>query len=130
MTATCTNCDSTFRNVDRNEDGSPAIEATRCAHPACETYLCKAGCEHLSFDCEGCGKRFCADHKLTMDGLSYCLACMVSDVYDQEPDCECRQTDVDIFDPRGCEYHDSRSEWNVRLRAVTAMQQYEASLSA
>src|SRR5258706_10309679 len=59
MTATCPLCESTFGNVDRNEDGSPAIEITRCAHPGCAVYLCRAGCEHLSFQCEGCRKRFC-----------------------------------------------------------------------
>ena len=125
MTATCTNCDSTFRGVDRNEDGSPAIESTRCAHPGCEVYLCRAGCEHLSFTCEGCRKRFCAEHKVTFDELPHCLGCAAADVESQEPECECSQTDVDRFDPRGCEYHDSNSPWNVRLRAVTMAQQYE-----
>lgn len=57
MTATCTYCDSTF-HVDRNEDGSPAIETTRCSHPGCAVYLCQAGCEHLSFFCEGCRSRW------------------------------------------------------------------------
>jgi hypothetical protein len=35
-----------------------------------------------------------------------------------EPACDCRQTDVDMFDPRGCEVHDGNSPWNVRLRAL------------
>lgn len=127
MTATCTNCESTFRNVDRNEDGSPSIETTRCAHPGCETYLCKAGCEHLSFICEDCGMRFCENHKVNLADLSFCAACAIAAVYSQEPECECRQTDVDLFDGRGCELHDSRSQWNVRLRAVTAIEQYDAA---
>ena len=124
MTATCTNCDSTFRNVDRNEDGSPAIEKERCARPGCEVYLCRAGCEHLSFRCDGCGLRFCEAHGLSLGADRFCIGC-VAETLELEPECECRQTDVDMFEPRGCPFHDSRSPWNVRRRAVTAVQEYE-----
>lgn len=31
-----------------------------------------------------------------------------------EPGCTCSQTDVDLFDARGCELHDQRSSWNYR----------------
>ena len=65
--------------------------------------------------------------QVTIDELALCLGCAVEVVESQEPECECAQTDVDLFDPRGCEYHDSTSPWNVRLRAVTAAQQYEAA---
>jgi hypothetical protein len=102
MTAICTHCESIFRNVDRNEDGSPAIQSTRCAHPGCEVYLCRAGCEHLSFTCDACGRRFCSDHIVALSGLPYCVGCAVEAVESQEPECECRQTDVDLFDAAGC----------------------------
>ena len=125
MTATCTHCESTFRNVDRNEDGSPAIESTRCTYPGCEVYLCRAGCEHLSFQCEGCSKRFCSEHKVTFDGFQVCLACAIAEVENQEPECECQQTDVDLSDARGCDFHDPASPWNMRLRAVIGIQKYE-----
>lgn len=124
MTATCTHCDTTFRNVDHNEDGSPYIESTRCAHPGCEVYLCKAGCEHLSFACDGCGLRFCEAHGLNFAGQRFCIAC-AADGLALEPECECRMDGGDLFDPRGCPHHDAMSPWNVRLRAVTAIQQYE-----
>lgn len=124
MTATCTNCETTFRHVDRNEDGSPYIEATRCAHPGCEIYLCKAGCEHLSFACDGCGLRFCEAHGLNFGGNRLCIACAAEGL-ELEPECECRQMDGDLSDARGCPLHDPMSPWNVRLRAVTAAQQYE-----
>jgi hypothetical protein len=130
MTATCTHCESTFRNVDRNEDGSPAIESTRCAHPGCEVYLCNAGCEHLSFTCYACGKRFCLEHKIVLDELPYCLGCAVEAVESQEPECECQQTDADQFDAAGCGFHNPASPWNVRLRAVTAVQDCEATPQA
>lgn len=125
MTATCTNCETTFRHVDRNEDGSPAIESVRCAFPGCPVDLCRAGCKHLSFECEGCGKRLCTEHQIDVDGMTCCLGCAIETVEGQEPDCTCRQTDVDIFDARGCEFHDRASRWNVRRRAVTAVQQDE-----
>jgi hypothetical protein len=123
MTATCTHCESVFRNVDRNEDGSPAIESTRCAHPGCEVYLCRAGCEHLTFTCGACGRRFCSEHGLNFGGERFCIACAVEVVESQEPECECRQTDVDLFDATGCELHNPASPWNVQLRAVTAVQE-------
>ena len=40
----------------------------------------------------------------------------------EEPECECQQTDVDLFDPRGCELHDSRSRYN---RALTMVEKYD-----
>ena len=127
MIATCTNCGTTFRNVDRNEDGSPAIENTRCARLGCEVYLCRAGCEHLSFRCDACRKRFCGGHKVALDSVAYCLECAVEAVESQEPECECRQSDVDMFDAKGCEFHNPSSPWNVRLRALTSFQEDEAT---
>ena len=127
MMATCTNCEATFRNVARNEDGSPAIESTRCADPGCEVYLCRAGCAHLSFECDACGRHFCSEHKVALDSVAYCLECAVEAVESQEAECECRQSDVDMYDAAGCELHNPASPWNVRRRAVAAIQQYEAT---
>ena len=124
MTAICTSCESIFYHVDRDEDGAPYIETTRCAHPGCEVYLCKAGCEHLSFACDGCGLRFCETHGLNFAGARFCIGCAAEGLA-LEPECECRQTDVDLFDSLGCPCHDSMSPWNLRLRALTAVQQYE-----
>jgi hypothetical protein len=76
MTATCTHCDTTFRGVDRDEDGRPYFESTRCASPGCEVYLCGAGCESLSFACDGCGARFCLEHIILVpDGTPRPLKC-------------------------------------------------------
>jgi hypothetical protein len=77
MTATCKHCDTTFYGVDRSEDGEPEVpESTRCAEPGCEVYLCAAACEHFSFECGGCGQRFCDAHKIQVAaGLDCCPAC-------------------------------------------------------
>ena len=80
MTATCPNCDTLFTHVDRNEDGSPYFETTRCTSPGCEVYLCQAGCEELSFACDSCNHRFCLAHLVLIpDGtprpLKCCAAC-------------------------------------------------------
>ena len=125
MIASSANCESAFLKVDRNEDVSPAIETTRCAHPGCKIYLCNAGCEHFSFQCDACGRRFCDAHRVMLSGLPHCLRCAVAAVESHEPECECTQTDVDLFDSRGCEFHDSRSHWNAQHRAVEAVQEYE-----
>jgi hypothetical protein len=78
MNATCQHCQGEFHNVDRNEDGSPAIEATRCAHPDCEVYLCQAGCEHLSLVCDACARRYCEAHPVfTLDGGRFCGDCFL-----------------------------------------------------
>jgi hypothetical protein len=127
MDATCTTCLTTFRNVDRDEDGAPYIETTRCTHPGCETRLCKAGCEHLSFKCDSCNHLVCESHGLTFGGERLCVTCAAEGLAMQEPECECHQTDVDMFDPRGCPCHDANSPWNVRLRAVTSVQEYEST---
>ena len=69
--------------------------------------------------------RFCSEHKVTLDGLPYFLGCALEVVESQEPECECRQTDVDMFAALGCELHDPASPWNVRLRTFRAIQQYD-----
>ena len=127
MIATRPYCETTFFQVDRNDDGSPYFENTRCAHPSCEVFLCGVGCEHISFVCDGCGRRFCSDHQVAIDELALCLGCAAEAVESQEPECQCSPTDVDLFDPRACEYHNSASTWNVRLRAFTVAQQYESA---
>ena len=48
------------------------------------------------------------------------------ELFDREPDCECTQTDVDLFDASGCELHDPHSPYNVRLRALTGVERLEA----
>jgi hypothetical protein len=125
MTATCSNCSTTFDHVERDEDGVPELEAVRCGHPGCAVRLCKGGCDHLSFVCEGCNALFCNEHRAAVDGWPSCLACAIAAVESEEPECTCTQTDVDMFNPFTCEYHNDRSRWNARLRAVTAVQQYE-----
>ena len=77
MNATCPTCDTRFIGVDRNEDGSPYIESTRCAHPGCAVYLCRATCQELSFVCDGCRSRFCGEHPVfTVDTDHFCAACL------------------------------------------------------
>jgi hypothetical protein len=122
MNATCKNCDTTFHHMDRNEDGSPAIECTCCAHPGCEVYLCRAGCEHLSFVCGGCGERFCNDHRVDV-GDHLCPGCALEAVESGEPECTCTQTDVDQFDAYGCEFHEPTSAWSRLLRVVAALRE-------
>lgn len=43
----------------------------------------------------------------------------------EEPACTCVETGAELFDARGCEAHDASSEWNARLRAVTAGELYD-----
>jgi len=116
-----------FRNVGRTEDGLPAIENERCCHPGFEVHLCHAGCEHLSFSCQGCSSRFCNEDKVSLDGMELCARCAIAVVEDQEPECECSLSDADLFDAAGCDFHNPNSPWNVRLRAVAAMQMYQQS---
>ena len=52
-------------------------------------------------------------------------ALRLDELFAREPECTCQQTDVDLFDPRGCELHNESSSWNVEYRAVTDVQRYE-----
>ncbi len=42
-----------------------------------------------------------------------------------EPECQCRQSDADLFDATGCDLHNPGSWWNVALRSLTAVQRLE-----
>jgi hypothetical protein len=98
---------------------------TKCAQADSQIRLYRWATAKASFLCEGCRKCFCAERVATLDGLRYCLACATAAVESQEPECECRQTDVDQFDARGCEFHDPSSTWNVRMRVLIAIQEFE-----
>ena len=121
MTAIRTDRDGFFENQDRDGDGARAIE-TRCADHRSEAYVWRESCRQL-FRCEACFKRFSSSHKVNLGGMPYCPECAVEAVENQEPECECRQTDVDSFDAVGCEFHAPASSWNVRRRVVTAAEQ-------
>ncbi len=49
-------------------------------------------------------------------------------IANSEPDCTCHQSDVDLFDPSGCEYHDSESNWNMARRAASASEDYDRAM--
>ena len=75
-TAHCPVCDSVFYGCDQDEDGYPYFETTRCADPTCEVRLCGATCQELSFQCDGCGHRFCLAHLVLIpDGTDRPLKC-------------------------------------------------------
>lgn len=44
------------------------------------------------------------------------------------PKCTCRQTVDCLFDCRGCELHDNRSEFNRTARARTTVEKYERAI--
>jgi ribosomal protein L37AE/L43A len=54
----------------------------------------------------------------------------LAEIEAREPECSSRQTDVDLFDSRGCELHDQSSDCNVRRRAVTIVQRYDSYTEA
>ena len=98
--------------------------------PVYETFAAPDQPEIL--ECKGCGKPAL---ELTWigDGWDFmgCAECVAEcnrqteEELDREPLCTCIQTDVDLFEPLGCELHDPSSEWNQRRRSVTMRERYE-----
>ena len=78
---------------------------TRCQH--CETF----------FDSSDLKAVFTESAEVLL-----CMACArdLEEGMDAEPPCTCSQTDVDLFDARGCDAHDRNSGYNVRQRAMQA----------
>ena len=90
---------------DQDEDGfpvPPAVELPRC---------------------ECCGQP-CAELARDWDGLLVGACCLDA----REPECQC-ECSGDLFDPAGCELHNSQSAWNVARRSVGSVQQYERYIS-
>jgi hypothetical protein len=56
-------------------------------------------------------------------GDHLCPVCALEAVENGEPECTCTQTDVDLFDACGCEFHEPTSAWNRLFRAVTALRE-------
>jgi hypothetical protein len=102
---------------------------------ACELYA--SGTQPLSH-CDGCREKVSQNelHLVEDDGSLYpvffCAACKrLHDeaIYESEPECQCVQSDVDLFDARGCDLHDPNSIWNARLRAVSTVQRYNQEVA-
>jgi hypothetical protein len=94
---TCPVCDTEFR-AERNEDGDPEIpDSIHCADPACSIWLCPGECqEHFSWQCTGCGGRFCHLHTPTpVGGDRFCAVCELETI-DVETGC----TPAEMAGPR------------------------------
>lgn len=98
---------TTREETRRDEEGYPiAAEPLRCD-----------SCWHACAELSPC----------TWDATLMVGACCAVHPEELEPACECRMDGGDLFDPRGCELHDSESPWNIRLRAVSSVQRYNES---
>lgn len=91
MKFTCPTCNTSYRNIDRDEDGIAQTPTIKCADPNCPTLLCPY-C--ASFSCAGCGQTFCVDHGI--------------EEQEQDYDCTCQQTDADQFSATWCFAHNPR----------------------
>jgi len=120
-TVECANCYTTYNHVEVH-GGEAAIPAGRCFYPGCPVELCPR-CEQ--FACDGCGHSFCQEHRIGFQGLGLCIACLQEALESNEPECTCTQTDVDLFDARGCDFHSDRSDYNRLLRMTTDRERYE-----
>jgi hypothetical protein len=69
--------------------------------------------EHAQSDCAECAAIAKADQLMELEA---------------EAPCTCR-TSGDLFDPTGCEFHDRNSPWNVRMRALSTIEQYEREVA-
>ena len=97
-TAHCPVCDSVFYGCDQDEDGYPYFETTRCADPTCEVRLCGATCQELSFQCDGCGHRFCDAHQIfQLDTDRFCATCFLEARYAMLAEAGCTLEEAAAF---------------------------------
>jgi|SRR6266568_3838581 len=117
----CGNCYTSYNNIEVF-GGEAVIPTIHWFYQGCPVELCPS-CEQ--FACDGCGHTMCQDHRINLQGLALCIGCLQETLEANEPECWCQQTDVDVFDPRGCELHDDRSDYNRLLRLATDRDRYE-----
>lgn len=87
--------------------------------------------------CEGCNSSQAEPLLWIGDGWNFrgCRVCasecarQLAEEGAREPNCACRQTDVDLFDSRGCALHDPSSDYNAHLRAVTLVDRYKQAVA-
>ena len=128
MNAECETCGSIFRGVDRSEDGAPEVPGRECDDEFCRAWICPAGCQELSFSCDGCSGVFCESHQIHFQGLRLCLDCLQETLEANEPPCSCQQTDVDLFDAADCDFHNDRSDFNRLMRMATDREKCEETM--
>ena len=106
---TCPTCWSRY-TVDRDEDGYPGeVPGDYCADVECGKKLCPTCLEHFSFQCDGCGERYCDEHKrLVEDGtdrpLQVCGACAVEGDLLLVPPMPMRPITVEVARPKISEW--------------------------
>jgi hypothetical protein len=119
MRATCTNFDTMFNKIGRQKDGTAETPVRNCLDDLCAPCRWSTGCnDQFSCVCEACQKHCCSGHLVLLFDMRLCPGCLPQ-AWAQipEPDCQCTQTDVDVFSVRDCEIHNLSSEWNELRRA-------------
>src|SRR5689334_9940554 len=79
MTERCTACETSFTLEKGTE-----LPVAKCASSDCPVLLCPC-CPQ--FQCDGCGQTFCIEHAIEEQ---------------QEFECTCQRTDVDVYDASSC----------------------------
>src|SRR5437899_3236814 len=125
MNSECETCGSLFHGVDRDEDGAREVPGQKCDDEFCRKWICKAGCQELSFECDGWGHKFCESHQINFQSMRLCIGCLQETLEANEPPCSCQQTDVDLFDAADCDFHNDRSDFNRLMRVATDRERYE-----
>lgn len=88
----CLNCGTLHTDVpvSYDEDGYfLELDTVACGDDECTKQLCSC-CPQ--FTCEACGLAFCLEHV----------------ALEEEEECTCVQVDVDLFDNRNCERHNTK----------------------
>jgi hypothetical protein len=107
------------KRSDQNDRRSHDIAPQKSAYEFSGMCVCSTGCNHqFCCVCEACEKHCCSGHLVQLFDMRLCPGCL-PEVWAQipEPDCQCTQTDVDVFSVRDCEIHNPSSEWNELRRA-------------
>ncbi len=75
----CEQCGANFSVARKTHPEDFPFKRTACSAPGCLNDLCDH-CEENghAFVCEGCGKRFCNEHKRMVCGEPYCDSCEVT----------------------------------------------------
>lgn len=70
----CPSCGAVW-TVERGETEVPKYERFRCQHDNGNEMCMQDMCSHCVVKCFGCCVSICEEHRRTVDGDTYCLAC-------------------------------------------------------
>ena len=127
MTATCPNCEPHFAAWTATKTARPPSKPLGARTPGAKSTCARRAASIFRSPAKHAASASARSTRSPLMNSSSAWGARWNPWNPRSRNAQCSQSDVDVFDARGCPLHDGNSSWNLRLRALTLIQEYEAA---